>query len=155
MKSKKKKKDVAASFFSRRSRRGGASLLIAFYFPQSRAGVTHQNVPPPGREQLRDPAAKPPLEYQSICKAIFFYQHRGFSKAALTPGECIIAASRASAEATPGRASSLLFRFTPGGKILPCNSDKKKKIKNLSTQRHREMMMIIKIHFAPIFEVRR
>lgn len=114
--------------FSRRSGRGGASLLIAFYFPQSRAGVTHQNVPLPGREQLRDPAAKPPLEYQSICKAIFFHQHRGFSKAALTPGECIIAASGASAEATPGRASSLLFRFTPGGKILPCNSDKKKSI---------------------------
>lgn len=71
------KRDVAATFFfssSRRSRRGGASLLIAFYFPQSRAGVTHQNVPLPGREQLRDPAAKPPLEYQSICKAIFFDQ---------------------------------------------------------------------------------
>lgn len=75
------------------------SLPRAFYFPLSRAGVTHQNVPPPGGEQLRGPAAKPLLAYQSICtptpppphshptcsspfkqcKAIF-WQHRCFFK---------------------------------------------------------------------------
>lgn len=46
-----------------------------------------------------------------------------------------------SARATPGRAFSLLIRFTPGGKPPPCNSDKE------SIQRHHELM-IIKNHFG-------
>lgn len=75
------------------------SLLTAFHFPLSRKGMTHQKVPPPGREQLRDPAAKPPAgisEHLSPPRLAFHTvqgQHRCFSKPAPVPGGVITAAS--------------------------------------------------------------
>lgn len=138
--------------FLRSSGRVSVSLLIAFYFPLSRTGMTHQNVPLPGREQLRDPAAKPPLEYQSICKAIFFYQHRDFSKAAPTPGECIIAASRAHLQKQHLGGHSRFFSGSPQeGKSCLATVTKKKICPSSAIM----SWWSLKFIFAPIFEVRR
>lgn len=108
--------------------------------------MTHQKVPPPGREQLRDPAAEPLLEYQSICpprgspfkqcKAIF-YQHHSFSKAAPMPGECIMAASWAH---LPEQHLGGHSRFLSGS---PQEGDSDKE----SIQLHHELMTI-KNHFG-------
>lgn len=121
--------------------------------------MTHQKVPPPGREQLRDPAAEPLLEYQSIyppprgspfkqCKAIF-YQHPSFSKAALMPGECITAASWAHLpEQHLGGHSRFLSGSLQEGSPRLATATKNPSSAIMS-------WWSLKIILAPIFEVRR
>lgn len=129
---------------------------ISQHPPLRCVGVTRQNLAVLGTERRRGPAAIPLLEYQSICpprgspfkqsKAIFSPAPAFFKGTADAWGIHYHRIASPSAGATPGRAFSLIRRSTPGGKLLPCNTNNKPV--------RRRKLRVIKIHFlAPAFSL--